>query len=64
MEKGYHLCKVLKVDTPHKKIYNAKILWWDGCRWLDKEGSFFETKQSDVRCSIKIPETYYETILV
>lgn len=64
MEKGYYLCKVLKVDTPYKKIHNAQILYWDGKRWLDKEGSYFETKQSDVKCSIKIPDTYYETIIV
>ena len=25
MEKGYYLCKVLKVDTPYKKIHNAQI---------------------------------------
>lgn len=30
MDKGYYLCKVLKVDTLYKKIYNAQILYWDG----------------------------------
>ena len=64
MEKGYYLCKVLKVDTPYKKIHTAQILYWDGKRWLDKEDSYFETKQSDVKCSIKIPDTYYEKIIV
>ncbi len=64
MDKGYNLCKVLKVDTPYKKIYTARILYWDGKRWLDKEGSCFETPLEDVICSIKIPDTYYETIIV
>lgn len=63
MDKGYYLCKVLKVDTLYKKIYNAQILYWDGKRWLDREDSVFETEEEKVKCSIKIPDTYYEVIV-
>ena len=61
METGYYLCKVRITNLLHKTVYEARILYWDN-KWLDKEGSFFVTKEEDVKCAIKVPTNFYEVI--
>lgn len=63
MEKGYYLCKVLTLETQFKKIYKAKILYWNN-KWVENPDSFFVTKDKDVLSFIKIPDSYFETIIV
>lgn len=61
METGYYLCKVRTINLLHKQVYEARILYWDN-KWLDKEGSFFVTKDEDVKQAIKIPDNFYQVI--
>ena len=63
MESGYYLCKVRVLNLLHKEVYEGKILYWNGTNWLDKEDSFFVTDPKTIKCSIKIPDKYYETIV-
>ena len=63
MEKGYYLCKVLTFESKFKKVYEGRILYWDK-EWLDGPDSFFKTKDANVLSYMKIPNSYFESVIV